>query len=67
MDVRRSFILSLYGISGVLIEYFAHKRRYFDFRHFETQIFVILRLFLTLMTQNPRNEPTASPQMAYGS
>ena len=40
--VRRPFILSMYGVSGVLIEYSAHNCRYFDFRHFDTLILVIL-------------------------
>ena len=48
MAVRRPFILSLYGVSGVLIEYSAYNCRYFDFRPFETQILVILILFLPL-------------------
>ena len=67
MTVRRPFILSLYGVSGVLIEYSAHNCRYFYFRPFETLFLVILRLFFTLRTTNPRNGPSATPQMAYGS
>ena len=67
MAVRRPFILSLYGVPGVLIEYSAHNCSYFDFRPSETLILVILRLFFTLRNQNPRNGPSASPQMAYGS
>ena len=67
MAVRRPFILSLYGVLGVLIQYSAHNCRYLDFRPFETLILVILRIFVTLRTQNPRNGPSASPQMAYGS
>ena len=46
--VRRPFILSIYGVSGVLIEYSAHNCRYFDFRPFETMILFILRLFSPL-------------------
>ena len=49
--VRRTFILILYGVSGVLIEYSAHNCRYFDFRLFETLMLVILRLFINLRTQ----------------
>ena len=45
MAVRRQFILRLYGVSGVLIEYSAHNCRYFDFIPFETLILVILPLF----------------------
>ena len=67
MAVRRPFILSLYGVSGDLIEYSAHNCRYFDFRPFETLILFILRIFVTLRTKNPRNEPSATPQMAYSS
>ena len=67
MAVRRPFILSLYGVSGVLIEYSAHNCRYFDFIPSETLMFVILGHFFTLRTQNPRNGPSATPQMAYGS
>ena len=48
MEVRRPFILSLYGVSGVLIEYSAHNCTYFDFRPIETLILVILRLFSPL-------------------
>ena len=48
MAVRRPFILSMYGVSVVLMEYSAHNCRYFDFRPFETLILVILRLFLPL-------------------
>ena len=64
MAVRRPFILSLYGVTGVLIEYSAHNCRYFDFRPSETLILVILRLFFTLRTQNLRNGPSATPQKA---
>ena len=46
--VRRQFILSLHGVSGVLIEYSAHNCRYFDFRPPETIILVILGPFFTL-------------------
>ena len=67
MAVRRPFILNLYGVSGVLIEYSAHNCRYFYFRHFETLIVVILRLFITVRAQNPGNGPSATSQMAYGS
>ena len=67
MAVRTPFILSLYGVSGVLIEYSAHNCRYFDYKPSETLIFVILRHFFTLRTKNPRNGPSATPQMAYGS
>ena len=56
MDVRRPIILSLYGVSGVIIEYCAHNCRYFDFRHFGTLIFVIFRLFSPLGPKN-RNFP----------
>ena len=48
MAVRRPFILSMYGVSGVLMEYSAHNCRYLDFRPFETLILVILRLFSPL-------------------
>ena len=67
MDPRRPFIMSLYGVAGVIIEYFAQNCRYFDYISYETLIFVILRLFFTLRTQNPRNGPSATPKMAYGS
>ena len=67
MSVRRPFILSLYGVSGVLIEYSAHNYRYFYFRPFETLILVILSYFFTLRTQNPRNGPSSTPKMVYGS
>ena len=67
MAVRRPFILSLYGDSGVLIEYSGHNCRYFDFRPFVTLILVILRIFVTLRTQNPRNGPSATPKTVYGS
>ena len=67
MAVRRPFILSLYGDSGVLIEYSDHNCRYFDFRPFATLILVILRIFVTLKTHNLRNGPSTTPQMAYGS
>ena len=46
--VRRPFILSLYGVPGVLIEYSAHNCRYCDFRHSATLIKVILGHFVTL-------------------
>ena len=42
MEVRRPFILSLYGVAGVLIEYSANNCRYFDFRPFEILILAIL-------------------------
>ena len=42
--VRTPFILSIYEVSGVIIEYFAHNCRYFDFRPFETKILVILSI-----------------------
>ena len=67
MAVRRPFVLSLYGVSGVLIEYSAHNCNYFDFRPSETLILVILRFLFTLRTQNPRNGSSATPKMAYGS
>ena len=51
MAVRRPFILSLYEVSGVLIEYYAHNCRYFDFRPFDTLIVVILILFSPLGPQ----------------
>ena len=38
MAVRKPFILSLYGVLGVLIEYYAHNCRYFDFRPSDTLI-----------------------------
>ena len=38
MAVRIPFILSLYGVSGVLTEYSAHNCRYFDFRPFQILI-----------------------------
>ena len=65
--VRIPFILSLYGVSGVLTEYSAHNFSYFDFRPRETLIFAILGHFFTLRTKNSRNGPSATPQMAYGS
>ena len=46
--VRRPFILSMYGVSVVLMEYSAHNCIYLDFRAFETLILVILRLFSRL-------------------
>ena len=67
MAVRRSFILSLYGVSGVVIEYSAHNCSYFDFRPSETLILVIWGYLFTLRTQNTRNGSSATPQMAYGS
>ena len=67
MAVSRPFILRLYGVSGVLIEYSAHNCRYFDFIPSETLLFVILGHFFTLRPKNPRNGPSATPQMAYGS
>ena len=51
MAVIRPFILGLYGVSGVLIEYYDHNCRYFDFRPFDTLIVVILRLFSPLRPQ----------------
>ena len=42
MAVRRPFILSLYGVAGVLIEYSAHNCRCFDFRPFGTLFLAIL-------------------------
>ena len=67
MAVRTPFILSLYGVAGVLIEYSTHNCSYLDFRHSETLILVILGYFVTLRTKNPRNGPSATPQFAYGS
>ena len=67
MADRRPFILSLYGVPGVLIEYSAHNCSYFDFRPSETLILVILRLLFTLRTPNPRNGSSATPEMVYGS
>ena len=67
MAVRRPFILSLYGVSGVLIEYSAHNCRYFDVRPSDTLILVILGDFFTLTIKNPRHGPSATPKMAYGS
>ena len=67
MAVRTPFILSLYGVAGVLIEYSAHNCRYFDFRPSETLILVILGYLFTLRTQNIINRPSPTPQMAYGS
>ena len=55
IDVRRAFILSLYGVSGVIIEYFAHNCRYFDFKPSETLILVMFGHFCSFRTQNPRN------------
>ena len=52
--VRRPFIMSLYGVSGVLIEYSAHNCRYFDFRPSETLILVILRY--VFHTWDPRSK-----------
>ena len=43
MAVRRPFTLSLYGVSGVLIEYSAHNCRYFDFRPSDTLILAIFK------------------------
>ena len=65
--IRRPFILSLYGVSGVLIADSAHNCRYFDFIPSETIIFAILGHFVTLRTKNTINGPSATPQMAYGS
>ena len=48
MAVRRPFILSMYGVSGVLMEYSARNCRYLYFRPFETLILVILRIFSPL-------------------
>ena len=48
MAVRRPFIMSIYGVSGVLMEYSARNCRYLYFRPFETLILVILRLFSPL-------------------
>ena len=67
MAVIRPFILSLYGVPGVLIEYSAHNCRYFYFRPSDTLILVILGHLFTLRTQNLRNGPSATHQMAYGS
>ena len=44
ISFRRPFVLSLYGVSGVLIAYCAHNCSYFDFRPSETLILVILRI-----------------------
>ena len=62
MVVRTSFVLSLYGVSGVLIEYSAHNCRYCDFRPSETLIMVILGHFVTLRRQYPINGPSPTPQ-----
>ena len=67
MAVRTPFILSIYGVSGVLIEYSAHNCRYFHFRPSETLIMVILGHFVTLRGQYPINGPSPTPKMAYGS
>ena len=67
MAVSRPFILSLYGVAGVLIEYSAHNCRYFDFIPSETLIFAILGYFFTFKTQNLVNGPSPTSQMAYGS
>ena len=67
MTVIIPFILSLYGVAGVLIEYSAHNCRYFYFRPSETLILVILGYLFILRTQNTRNRPSPTPQMAYGS
>ena len=67
ISVRRPFILSLCGVTGVLIEYSAHNCRYFDFIPSETLILVILGNFFTFTTNNPVNRPSPTPQMAYGS
>ena len=45
MAVRRPFILSMQGVSGVIMEYSAHNCRYLGFRQFETLILLILILF----------------------
>ena len=65
MAIRIPFILSLYGVSGVLTEYSAHNCRYFDFRPSETLILDILGHFFTLRIKNPRNGPSATPKMSY--
>ena len=67
MAVSRPFILCLYGVAGVLIEYSAHNCRNFDFIPSETIIFVTLGHFFTLWTRNTRNGLSPTPQMAYGS
>ena len=67
MAVRRPFILSMYRVPGVLMEYSSHNCTYFDFRPSETLILVILGYLFTLRSQNPRNGPSPTPQMAYGS
>ena len=64
---RKPFILSIYGVSGVLIEYSAHNCRYFDFRPFETLILAILGHFFIPRTKDPINGPAPTPQMAYDS
>ena len=48
MAVRRPFILSLYGVSCVIIEYSAYNWSYLDFRPSETLILVILSIFSSL-------------------
>ena len=50
MAVRRPFILSLYGVSSVIFNFYlcAHNCSYFDFRPSETLILVIFRLFSPL-------------------
>ena len=67
MAVRRTFILRLYGVSGVLIEYSVHNCRYFYFIPSETLILGIFGNFFTLWTLNTRNGLSPTPQMAYGS
>ena len=67
MAVRRQFILSLYGVSGVVIEYSAHNCRYLDFRPSEILIWSFWDIFFTLRTKNPRNGSSATPKMVYGS
>ena len=70
MEVRRPFILSLYGVSGILIEYSAHDCNYLNFRHFETVSLDILRLFSPLrpkIQEMDHLEMDPTPQMAYGS
>ena len=67
MGDRSQFIMSLYWVSGVLIEYYAHNCKYVDVRPSETLILVILGHYFTLRIKNPRNGPSATPQTAYGS
>ena len=51
MAIRRPFILILFGVSGVLIEYSAHNCRYFEIDPLRHCFLVILRLYSPLGPQ----------------